>query len=163
MMRASTLLRHIIEPTLELLDEMARIPHTRQAERMLIAIALQESGLRHRVQVTNNGPGPARGLWQFERGGGVTGVLGHRGSSRAAHALCAELLVTPDPSVVHDALAQNDLLACGFARLLLWTDHRPLPDSEAAGWDYYLRNWRPGKPHPQTWARHWRTAEETLI
>ncbi len=35
-----------------------------------------------------------------------------------------------------------------FARLLLWTDAKPLPaiGDEQGAWDYYLRNWRPGKP-----------------
>ncbi|MNL86831.1 hypothetical protein D3C87_2157110 [compost metagenome] len=45
------------------------------------------------------------------------------------------------------------MLAAGVARLLLWTDPKTLPsigDVDAA-WALYLRTWRPGKPHPQTW------------
>ncbi len=45
------------------------------------------------------------------------------------------------------------MLACAFARLLLFTDPRPLPalGNPQAAWDYYVRNWRPGKPHRDTW------------
>jgi hypothetical protein len=59
------------------------------------------------------------------------------------------------------ALETDDILAARLARLLLWTDPRPLPvrGDAAAGWNYYIRNWRPGKPHPQTWGAFWREAE----
>src|SRR5690606_35531315 len=40
---------------------------------MLLAIGLQESRFEHRRQIK----GPARGFWQFERGGGVRGVMTH--------------------------------------------------------------------------------------
>jgi hypothetical protein len=56
-------------------------------------------------------------------------------------------------SGAYDALERDDMLACAFARLLLYTDSRPLPaigDADGA-WDYYIANWRPGKPHRQTW------------
>ena len=55
-------------------------------------------------------------------------------------------------------------VAAGFARLLLWTDPRPLPaigDVKAA-WQYYLRNWRPGKPHEKTWAPLYAEAMEEV-
>jgi hypothetical protein len=35
-------------------------------------------------------------------------------------------------------IGADDMLACVFARLLLWTDPRPLPASEDAGWAAYL-------------------------
>ena len=44
-----------------------------EAELLLLAIALQESGCTHRAQIK----GPARGYWQFERGGGFAGILAH--------------------------------------------------------------------------------------
>jgi hypothetical protein len=54
---------------------------------------------------------------------------------------------------VYNSLAHDDVLAAAFARLLLWTDPQRLPslgDADGA-WALYLRTWRPGKPHPQTW------------
>lgn len=115
---------------------------------LMVAIGLQESRFIHREQVG----GPARGFWQFELGG-VRGVLNHPVSQDLARALCRARGAPPTPSGVYTRLAADDLLAAGFARLLLLTDPRPLPppDNLPAGWDYYLRNWRPGKPHPGSW------------
>jgi hypothetical protein len=31
-----------------------------------------------------------------------------------------------------------------------------------AAWDYYLRNWRPGKPHPERWSVNHGAACEAL-
>lgn len=136
-----------IQPALQLLG----IPSTPRSLVMLLAIGLQESRFTHRRQVNN---GPAMGFWQFERGGGVRGVLRHPASKAKALALCAARSVEPAEGVVWAALQADDVLAAGFARLLLLTDPAPLPEiSDAAGaWAYYERNWRPGKPHPQTWA-----------
>lgn len=125
--------------------------NTPEARAMLIAIALQESRFEHRIQVPN---GPARGFWQFERGGGVHGVLTHRVTEplivRPLHILNYE----HDATVCYMALAHNDVLACVFARLLLWTLPYPLPgpyEPERA-YTQYVEAWRPGKPHPDTWA-----------
>lgn len=120
-----------------------------KADVMLLAIGLQESRFKHRRQIG----GPARGFWQFEKGGGVKGVLTH--PSTRAHALrvCGACSVEPTALAVYPALALDDVLAAAFARLLLYSDPRPLPplsDPDAA-WSYYLRNWRPGKPHRHTW------------
>lgn len=133
----------------------------------MTAISLQECRGRERVQLVGSPPrptGPARGLWQFERRGGVLGVLTHPISDDYARALCARQGVKPTSTSVHYALAFDDILACGFARLLLLTDPRPLPklyQSEQA-WDYYVRNWQPGKPHHDTWAECYRIAIETI-
>ena len=123
---------------------------------MLVAIGLQESRLIHRKQLPlrPGAPfGPARGLWQFERGGGVTGVLTHPATKTIAAKLCREFDVVPAPSSVWNALAEDDVLAAAFARLLLWADPRPLPTIGARdeAWACYIRNWRPGKPHRHTW------------
>jgi len=116
---------------------------------MLLAIGLQESRLVHRRQIR----GPARGLWQFERDGGVAGVLRHPSTREAARQVCVERAVPAVPGDVYHRLEIDDVLAAAFARLLLWTDAKPLPQlgDEATAWDYYIRNWRPGKPHPGTW------------
>lgn len=155
-MNAALALRLIVDPTLAWLATLG-VRSDDRARVMLLAIAGQESGFRERIQVPN---GPARSLWQFERGGGVRGVLTHPVSTHKAKAACLLLLVTPTEAAVHEAMAQNDALACTMARLLLLTDPKPLPglDQSDAGWAYYLRNWRPGKPHPEKWVGNWRTA-----
>jgi hypothetical protein len=121
-----------------------------QARAMLLAIGLQESRFQHRRQVR----GPARGFWQFESGGGVAGVLRHSASRDHAIRVCKLLPYPATTEAVYPALEHNDVLAAVFARLLLWTDAQALPretDSAEAAWQYYIRNWRPGKPHRSTW------------
>lgn len=140
-----------IEPAYLLLPDRMR---SKEATAMLLAIGLQESRFEHRRQIR----GPARGFWQFEQGGGVAGVLSHPASRVHASNALAALHYPADPDVIHEALADNDVLAAVFARLLLFTDARPLPALTALSdesWDYYIRNWRPGKPHQQTWDAFW--------
>jgi hypothetical protein len=158
-MTPALLLRLVVDPTLAYLAG-AGVKSDDRARVMLLSIAGQESGLRYRAQVG----GPARGLWQFEKGGGVRGVLNHTLTSPLAKLACGDLLFPPTETAVHPALEQNDALACVFARLLLLSDPRALPQvSEPdVGWAYYLRTWRPGKPHPNTWAGHWREALEAV-
>lgn len=125
-----------------------------KARVMLRAIALQESRMKHRWQVVDGGgKGPAIGLWQFERNGGVRGVLEHRASKNIAHSICLSRSVVPEPKPVWLALETDDVLAACFARLLLWTDPSPLPPigDEQAAWNTYIKNWRPGRPHRHTW------------
>lgn len=128
------------------------------AEAFLLAIAMQESGCRTRRQERI---GPARGFWQFEQNG-VQGVLSHP-RSRPHVALLLEELVYPStvsPYQLHLAIEHNDLLACAFARLLLWTVPAPLPlgDNPEEAWQQYLDAWRPGTPRPATWAAHYALA-----
>jgi hypothetical protein len=138
-----------------------------EARAHLIAIGLQESQFKFRAQVE----GPARGLWQFERGGGVAGVLAHPKTS----ALAVEALTTlryhqlGDSQIgvarrVHVALEHNDVLAAIFARLLLYTVPAKLPQryEREIAWHQYLQAWRPGKPHPDTWAGHYRKAWDAV-
>jgi len=114
---------------------------------MLLAIGLQESKFVHRTQIG----GPARGFWQFERGGGVRGVLTHRSTERYAESVCLLRRVPAGAETVYKAIADDDLLACAFARLLLWSSPGALPTTTSAAWNYYNALWRPGKPHPETW------------
>lgn len=128
---------------------------------LLLAIGQQESRFIYRRQ---QGNGPARGFWQNEQGGGVKGVLGNHSTVALALALCDSRKVAPNPSSVWAALEFDDVLAAGFARLILFADPKSLPaatDSEG-GWDCYLRNWRPGKPKPDTWAAFHKSARQTL-
>jgi len=127
---------------------------SRPARVMLLAIALQESSLAHREQIG----GPARGLLQFERGGGVRGVLTHPASRDYADRVCRLRDVQPTPAQVYAALAGDDVLAVALGRLLLWTDPQALPDDEQGGWALYARVWRPGHPRPDDWPGNYQTA-----
>lgn len=130
-----------------------------QARAMLLAIGLQESEFGARVQ---GGNGPAHGFWQFERGGGTKGVIAHPlTKSLAAHA-CEILVYVPTVDACYQALSHNDVLACVFARLFLWTAPGALPQPHEVdkGWQQYLETWRPGRPGPARWpanfAEAWR-------
>ena len=116
---------------------------------LLVAIGLQESRFKYRQQMG----GPARSFWQFEKGGGVVGVLRHPSTARHARAVCVLRNIEATPDAVYAAMLEDDLLGCAFARLLLYSDPRPLPEPGqiVTSWDYYIRNWRPGKPHRSTW------------
>lgn len=130
---------------------------SKAARILMAAIALQESNFEFRKQIPS---GIARGLWQFERGGGVKGVLLHQSSKQYALKACEKEMVKPTADDVYLAITENDALAAAFARLLLWTDPRPIPLDEKQAWDYYIRNWRPGKARPEHWAKNWRLANE---
>lgn len=166
----------------DVLAEMAArdgIPRSRAAAVMLVAISGQEAAWIHRDQVVTGKAlgqiGPATGLWQFERGGGVRGVLEHPASAAVARRWCAQAGIkglTPSPDAVWRRLVEDDRLACAFARLLLRTDPRTLPTDVQAGFDYYLRNWRPGawtngtaaqrEALRRKWGDRWAAAERVV-
>jgi hypothetical protein len=145
-MSLSEILRNVITPALALLPPKMRDD---RAAVMLLAIGLQESRFTTRVQVS----GPARGYWQFERGGGVRGVLQHHASELPAGMVCYTRGVAPNAHAVYAQLEHDDVLAAALARLLLFTDPKPLPaiGNVDEAWALYARVWRPGKPHPETW------------
>lgn len=154
-MTPQTYLRCAIAPALSLLPPALDTPPARQ---MLLAIGLQESGLRHRQQVR----GPARGYLQFELGG-LQGVLKHDASRQLAASVVNALdYADMSPVELHQLLADNDTLCAAMGRLLLWTHRRALPVTEESGWEYYLALWRPGKPHAARWPACWAEAEETM-
>lgn len=141
-------------------DALALLPpkmDSAEARVLLFAIALQESGFKSRRQYGN---GPARGPWQFEATGGVIGVLSHHATAQRARIVCGLRDVKPIVPDVHAALEFDDVLGAAFARLLLWTDRQPLPaiGDERAAWEYYLRTWRPGKPHAGRWPANYAEA-----
>lgn len=117
---------------------------------MMLSVAYQESDMTARRQFGN---GPARGLWQFEQGGGVKGVLTHASTQAYAEAVCAARHTPATPGAVWASLEGDDVLAAAFARLLLYSDARSLPDVDDVdgGWKCYQWNWRPGRPHPEKW------------
>lgn len=150
-------LSNIIEPALRILPPMMT---SRNAKAMLLAIGMQESRLVHRKQIG----GPARGLWQFERGGGVAGVLRHPRTQGHAATVCWLLGNAGTTASVYHQLEHDDVLAACFARLLLWTLPGALPVRGQAeeGWRQYIAAWRPGKPHRHTWDKFYEDAWEVV-
>jgi hypothetical protein len=131
-----------------LLEELSGIKTERNGECLILTIAGQETDWLARLQ---GGGGPARSLWQFEKGGGVAELFGK--TPNQLRAVCAYLLVPFDENSVFEAMAWNDVLGAAMCRLLLWQDPRPLPalGDVPGGWEYYLSNWRPGAPRPDAW------------
>ncbi len=130
--------------------------NSKEAQIELLSIGLQESKFQFRKQLGN---GPARGFWQFEEGnaksrGGVWGVANHPKTSDKLKQICRARGVAFDVKTIWAKLETDDVLACCLARLLLMIDSRPLPKAteRTKAWDTYIWGWRPGKPHPETWA-----------
>ncbi len=124
--------------------------NTPAASALLLAIGQQESRFLYRHQEH----GPARGFWQFEVSG-VRGVMEHRATMTVIAGALSALRYdhTAEPSAVHPCLQDNDTLAACFARCLLWTLPAALPerDDPDAGWACYMKAWRPGKAHRESW------------
>ena len=79
----------VLEPTFH--DLLPGKFDSREARVLLLAIAGQESNLAYRKQVG----GPAMGLFQFEQGGGVRGVLTHPASRTYVRMVCQYRAVAP--------------------------------------------------------------------
>lgn len=124
---------------------------------LILAIQLQEDRALHRRQWPK---GPARGAWQFEKSGGVRGVLRHEKTAEIASQVCEARGVAATEQQVWEALEHDDALACCFARLLLWADGHKLPETgdQDEAWECYLRNWNPGKPRPSEWPENYQEA-----
>lgn len=119
-----------------------------EARAMLLAIGLQESNFVWRRQIG----GPARSFWGFELGG-LRGVLTHIATRPLIEPLLGEIRYGLTTELSYTAIEHNDVLACVYARLLLWTGPRPLPAKSEAneGWAQYMDLWRPGTPRRATW------------
>lgn len=129
-----------ISSALDLLPERMR---SAQAIAILLAIQLQEAPNQEQKQ----DGGPAVGIWQFEKGGGIAGVLRHAASRPYALKVCEALGIEATKDAVYLALqGTNDTLDAAFARLLLWTDASSLPGlgDVTGAWQLYLRTWNPG-------------------
>jgi len=133
---------------------------TREANAFIVAIALQESGLKKRRQL---GAGPARSYLQFEKAG-IRGVLKHQATTTLARDVCVALDVAVNPISIHRAMEFQDVLAVCFARLLLWTVPLPLPTEAEVRESYaqYLTAWRPGKPREKDWAANYQQAWDLI-
>jgi len=133
---------------------------TPEARVMLLAIGLQESELTFRCQKN----GPAHGCWQFEITG-VRSVLSNDACRKLLWDISIKRGITyPSSASIYAALVTDDILAAIVARLLLWTDPKPLPaigDVQDA-WSYYLRNWEPGKPRFDAWPENYARAVSVI-
>lgn len=131
--------------------------------RFMLTIALQESGLKHRRQVTASGEeaGPAASFWQFERTGGCKQLFLHPKTAPPLRLMCDAYNVQPNAQALWEAIRYQDIVAAAAARLLIYSLPDALPTTAAEGWDQYIEAWRPGRPHKSTWAGHWATASAT--
>ena len=154
----------ILDPNLEEITDIIDTPRSKSADVLLLAIAGQESNWTYRYQLSSRPgrKGPARGFWQFEKNGGVAGIMTHPETSKAAKRLVNYIDIPWNRTDIWLQLEYDDRLAVGFARLLLWTDPKPLATSARSGWSYYKRNWRPGKPHPKKWPLLWSQSFKTV-
>ncbi|MBJ7548560.1 hypothetical protein JHC42_17140 [Pseudomonas sp. OA3] len=137
-----------ITPALVLLPA-AMSRNRAQVDSLMLTAHLQEAPNCEQCQlpIRLGKCGPARGIWQFERGGGVAGVLRHKSSRDAAIAACQTLGIGPTVDGVFAALpGQVDVIDAVFARLLFWTDPLPLPalGNIEGAWQRHLRTWRLG-------------------
>ena len=146
----------IIEPAALLLPG---IPDNTAARAMLLSIGQQESRFAFRRQM---GDGPARGFFQFERGGGVKALYNFDGTTDLLRSVCKARACPFDIPTIWATLETDDILACCLARLLLWSDPQPLPDDAAGGWALYARTWRPGQPHPESWDSYYQLSIDAL-
>lgn len=160
LLNPKTVFKYNCVPALYLLQELCAVPVSDEAHVLVLAIAGQESNWEARKQYG----GPARSLWQFEKGGGVHGVLTHPASEDKIAEFCDALGIPCDESTVYEAMAWNGLLGAAMARLLLYTDPALLPKigQQDQAWQYYERNWRPGAPHPEAWPDKYQTAVDTV-
>jgi hypothetical protein len=138
----------VLEPAAVLLPHDLDTP---EARLLLFAIAGQESSWTNRLQTPI---AYARGFWQCEHGGAVMTVLSNPTVGPVLTRICALHEVASDSATIFDAIAYHDPLAYALARLVLRPDPVPLPaiGLVEAGWEYYVRTWRPGTPRPARWA-----------
>lgn len=146
-MDLKTFIRTAITPALAMLPaEM----DSAAARIQLLTTGLQESLFLHRRQLVGKPPrpiGPAKSFWQGEQGGGmVHGVRVHLDTRDLAAQIYRARGVPANDGAIWNAIEHDDVLAAGLARLLLWSDPRPLPvvGDEDGAWALYLRTWRPG-------------------
>ena len=146
---------HAINPALDLLPNMA----SDEARVLQLAIGRQETNFAARAQIG----GPARSFWQFERNG-VLAVMHHHASAPHVFELCGKLDIPYGSNAIYNALLTDDVLGAAMARLLLWTDPRPLPaiGDKTGAWDLYERTWRPGKPAYSRWGDTYDQAIEVI-
>jgi hypothetical protein len=140
-----------------------------RARAMLLSIGLQETEFKARRQLVAGekrwwkSQGPAVGYWQNERIG-IQGIMQHHRAGPMLRNICDTLGYPFDLDVLYDAVKYDNILAVVIARLMLWVHPDPLPgpNDVSTSWQYYLRTWRPGKPHPERWEDNYRRAWEIV-
>lgn len=148
-MTASQFYALILKPAAEMLATVRPGLDGRKSRCLLLAIAGQESSWTARVQVPG---GEARGFWQCEQGGMLSGVV-FGANFPTLLTICQRYSVPQSITALFEAIAWHDPVAFAVARLGLWMDPNALPemgDIDGA-WDCYERNWRPGKPSRERW------------
>ena len=107
---------------------------------MLVAIAMQESALITRQQISGSAISP----YQFEQIG-IDNVFTHADTGQLVTSAAKELAIPVDENF-YDAVKWNDAMATVIARLILWPDPAMLPalGKEVDARSYYERTWRPG-------------------
>jgi len=130
------------------------------AQVMLMAIVGQEAAFQYRLQIG----GPARSYWQFEKGGGVAGVMRNATTGKWARSVCAALDIPSDENTVYEAMAWSDHLATSMARFNLWLAPGALPavGREDDAYNYYVRQWAPGKPDKSRWHPNYEAAMQAV-
>ena len=114
----------------------------------LLTTTLQEDPTASQAQQLSGGrKGPARGVLQFEKGGGVKGVFTHSATKEPLRTALHALGYPFDIDTVYLALeTKADVLDFVLGRLLYWADSKPLPavGDMQGSFEYYVNNWRPG-------------------
>jgi hypothetical protein len=120
---------------------------------LLLAIAIQESDLKHRLQRPS---GRAKSWWQIERFTAIDSCT----RCKPVAKLCAEIGMEYEHS---------DLAACAIAAGILRITPGKLPvvgmaaEEVERAWNYYFKAWRPGKPRPERWPSAYETAMQTVV
>lgn len=150
-MTAAHFYQLILQPAAITLSSVHPELDSPEARCLMLAFAGQESEWTSRIQVPN---GQARGFWQCEIGGVVSGVMRNGGMCAILAKIGAIYSINVrDPAGVWEAIAWHDPLAYTVARLALWMDPYMLPpigDIDSS-YETYLRVWRPGKPSRDRW------------
>lgn len=162
-MTPKLLLTSAIGPALAYLRDLG-IADTLGARRLMVAIALQESGLAHRRQVSGDGTesGPAVSWWQCEQTGAGHWLLLHKTAGPMLRKACADFNVPATDAGIWNAIRYNDVLAAIVARLNFFVLPAAVPDDVEWGWKQYLVAWNPGKPRKETWAANWAAADAAV-
>ena len=126
---------------------------TLDAAVQLYATSIQENPTRApRQLIKKDGRlrpiGPAAGDYQFEKTGGIRGLLNFKSDrvQSMLRSVCAARQVPQTVDGLFDGIQTDPILAAALARLLYFTDAGALPKAgaEQYAWDVYLRTWRPG-------------------
>lgn len=155
-----------IDAGLALLPEPLR---TLDAKVQLYATSIQENPTRApRQLIKKDGKlqpiGPAAGDYQFEKTGGIRGLINFKSTRVQAMlaGVCKARNVATTVDALFEAIQVDPVLAAALARLLYFTDSGALPraGAEQYAWEVYLRTWRPGayERDPQGLRAKWSTS-----